>query len=197
MSLPFGSQYGFIAQEVEQELPHLVRNLDNGKKGLNYDAIIPILTKAVQEQQSLITHRDSMLLAMHTRLSELENRLNNCAPCNNGNNTRTISPSTQIESETITTKEIKLSNHAIVLMQNSPNPFKEKTTISYTIPEKSGYAQIIFNDNLGRIIKTVDIETTGKGELIVYAEDLSNGTYTYSLVIDGKTIDTKKMLKRD
>jgi hypothetical protein len=212
MNLSSQLQYGLIAQEVETVLPELITNnyhpanVDTAGnvineavefKGLDYKAFVPILIAGFKEQQSLITHRDSMLLAMHTRLSELENRLNSCAPCNNGNNTRTISPSTQTESETITTKEIKLSNHAIVLMQNSPNPFKEKTTISYTIPEKSGYAQIIFNDNLGRIIKTVDIETTGKGELIVYAEDLSNGTYTYSLVIDGKTIDTKKMLKRD
>ncbi|CAG0987856.1 hypothetical protein FLAV_02137 [Flavobacteriales bacterium] len=46
----------------------------------------------------------------------------------------------------------------------------------------------------GRIIKTVDIKQSGKGQLKVYAANLSQGIYQYSIVVDGKVIDTKKML---
>ncbi|NOG95449.1 MAG: hypothetical protein HND27_06675 [Bacteroidetes bacterium] len=46
----------------------------------------------------------------------------------------------------------------------------------------------------GRIIKTVDINQTGHGQLKVYAANLSQGIYQYSIVVDGKIIDTKKML---
>ncbi len=35
----------------------------------------------------------------------------------------------------------------------------------------------------------------GKGSLNVFANDLTNGVYTYTLVVDGKVIDTKKMIK--
>jgi hypothetical protein len=85
--------------------------------------------------------------------------------------------------------------NTVILNQNSPNPFAEQTTITYVIPEDAGFAQIIFYSSNGRILKTVDIEEKGEGQLNVYASDLSNGLYTYSLIVDGKLIDTKKMLK--
>lgn len=44
--------YGFIANEVEKLFPDLVVNagIENAKKGLEYDAFIPMLIKMVQEQ---------------------------------------------------------------------------------------------------------------------------------------------------
>ena len=39
------------------------------------------------------------------------------------------------------------------------------------------------------------IESRGEGSLVVFASDLSSGLYTYTLVCDGKVIDTKKMVK--
>jgi len=50
--------YGFIAQEVEKILPALV-NETNRKKGdnyksLKYDEVVPLLVKAIQEQQEVI-----------------------------------------------------------------------------------------------------------------------------------------------
>ncbi|CAG0994712.1 hypothetical protein FLAV_02511 [Flavobacteriales bacterium] len=56
------------------------------------------------------------------------------------------------------------------------------------------YAQLIFTDMQGRIIKTVDINQTGHGQLKVYAAHLIQGIYQYSIVVDRKVIDTKKML---
>lgn len=45
------------------------------------------------------------------------------------------------------------------------------------------------------MIKTVDLDSRGDGQLNVFADDLSNGIYTYALFVDGKIIDTKKMVK--
>ena len=56
-------------------------------------------------------------------------------------------------------------------------------------------AQMIFYDSGGRMIKTVDLDSRGDGQLNVFADDLSNGIYTYALFVDGKIIDTKKMVK--
>ena len=56
-------------------------------------------------------------------------------------------------------------------------------------------AQIIFMEQSGKLIKTVDLTEKGKGVLNVFSNDLTNGTYLYSLIIDGQTIETKKMVK--
>jgi hypothetical protein len=85
----------------------------------------------------------------------------------------------------------------IVLNQNVPNPFAEQTTISYNVPEKYGYAQLVFKTVDGKILKTVDITKKGRGQINVFANDLSNGLYMYSLIVDGVTVDTKKMVKQN
>ena len=78
-----------------------------------------------------------------------------------------------------------------------PNPFAEKTTITFFITDDVKRAQIFFYDNKGIIIKSIDINTRGNGQLNVFAGDLSSGNYSYSLIADGKLIETKKMIKQD
>ena len=46
--------YGFIAQEMETVMPTLVSSNSNGYKSISYIEIIPVLTKAIQEQQTQI-----------------------------------------------------------------------------------------------------------------------------------------------
>lgn len=48
------TQYGFLAQEVEEILPDVVKTNDDGYKLINYTAIIPMLVKAVQELQATV-----------------------------------------------------------------------------------------------------------------------------------------------
>jgi hypothetical protein len=87
------------------------------------------------------------------------------------------------------------NENAIILNQNDPNPFAEETDITYFLPETVGSATIMFYDNTGVIIKSVQLQNKGNGTLHVYASDLSSGMYTYALIVDGKLIDTKKMMK--
>jgi hypothetical protein len=49
-------------------------------------------------------------------------------------------------------------------------------------------------DNARKIIKAVELVDKGNGTLHVYASNLSTGIYMYSLIADGKVIDTKKMV---
>ena len=48
------SRYGFIAQEVNEIVPEIVDKTSNDYLGIKSDNIIPILTKAIQEQQEMI-----------------------------------------------------------------------------------------------------------------------------------------------
>jgi len=56
-----------IAQDVQAVLPEAVSTDGNGKLGLNYQDLVPVLVKAIQEQQALIT-------ALTARIEALENK---------------------------------------------------------------------------------------------------------------------------
>lgn len=201
MALPKGKQYGLVAQEVEQVFPELVsdiihpevKNLKGEQlsprmnyKGVNYVGLVPVLISAVKEQQNKI---DSLTEVITDRLAALEARLNGC--CGQGANFKTD------EGETGTNKiNVELSSmQVIVLEQNVPNPFAEQTSISYYLPESIEGAQIVFTDILGNTIKTADVRS-GYGVVTVFAANLSSGQYSYSLVVDGKVVETKRMVKQ-
>jgi hypothetical protein len=86
-------------------------------------------------------------------------------------------------------------NKKIVLDQNSPNPFHDQTIIAYEIKTDFNSAMIMFTDMNGEVIKEVPIKEKGKGQLNVFASDLTSGIYTYYIIVDGKTLITKKMIK--
>ncbi|MGQ0829881.1 MAG: T9SS type A sorting domain-containing protein, partial [Bacteroidota bacterium] len=101
------------------------------------------------------------------------------------------------QSNTVNVSDVQLADgQSIVLEQNVPNPFAEQTTISYFLPDNTGKAQLLFYNSNGKLIQSVDLTQKGQGQLNVFANDLSNGVYTYTLVVDGKIIESKKMLKQ-
>jgi hypothetical protein len=92
--------------------------------------------------------------------------------------------------------QVALSNQTkIILNQNDPNPFAENTTIKYFIPENVNAAQLLFYNNTGTIFKTIDIFEKGQGSILIYGSNLTSGIYTYTLLADGKVMETKRMVK--
>ncbi len=63
-----GTQFGFVAQEVESVMPSIVLTQDNKErtKGLKYTEFIPLTVKAIQEQNTLITTNTSELVLKAT-----------------------------------------------------------------------------------------------------------------------------------
>ena len=60
-------QIGFIAQDVKTLIPEVVTgkegDIQKGETlGIAYSSLIPVLTKAIQEQQVLISRLEQMLL---------------------------------------------------------------------------------------------------------------------------------------
>ncbi len=212
MSLPNGHQYGLIAQEVEQVLPNIVSdNVHPAQydttgamiypeyqfKGVDYQALIPILLGGVKEQQEIIDSQDSMINDLNARLSTLESCLSNILPflCQ-VNSSAIMQNDEQTQNAIVNQLEVILKDEtSIVLEQNVPNPFAEQTVINYYIPESVQRAQIHFYNLEGQLINTVEINELGNGQLKVFGSDLSSGTYTYTLVADGQVITTKKMVK--
>jgi hypothetical protein len=184
MNMSEGNHYGLIAQEVEQLLPTLVKdfivpakydstgNLVNPMepvKSVAYTELIPFLIQGFKEQQQTI--------------DSLRNVLGGGIPRPNNN----LNPNSQ---------RIELSdNQGIIINQNDPNPWSESTTITYSIPTSVKDARIMFTDNRGTVLRSAKIESRGEGSLDVYASELSSGIYTYTLICDGKVIESKKMMK--
>jgi hypothetical protein len=117
--------------------------------------------------------------------------LQNC--CATGAIQKTIQNNSNEQSSTLSIHDIQLANNA-VLYQNSPNPFGSGTTIKYFVPENAN-AQLVFYDEFGNQIKVFKIEESGMGQLNIDSSNLSSGVYTYSLLVNDKVIDTKKMIK--
>ena len=175
---------GVLAQEFQKIAPEGVttfryedKQLEVEEEYLAVDAgmITFMLVNAVKEQQTQISERDTEIEDLRNELSELRNLV------------------TEIK------KEISSTTHTLetsesTLGQNVPNPFNGETRIAYSIPEGSKNARIdIFNLN-GQLITSKTIDHVGQGELTLDASTVSNGQFTYSLLVDNKLIGSKKMI---
>jgi hypothetical protein len=58
---------GFIAQEAMEVLPETVFEMQGGMYGMDKSAIIPVLVKAIQEQQALITTLTERITALEAK----------------------------------------------------------------------------------------------------------------------------------
>jgi hypothetical protein len=160
-------EYGFLSQEVEKSLPEIkITDDSHGYKLMDYDQIIPLLVSGIKEQ--------------HETIDALQN---------------------EIEKLKEVVKSISANDHTshlpekTVLFQNNPNPFNEQTKITFEIAEDNtkDAAILLFNMN-GTLLKTYAISNSGKGELTINANELQAGMYIYSLITNGKEIDSKKMI---
>lgn len=162
-------QVGFLAQDVEKVIPEAVIKADSSKvETMSYTAIIPYLVEAIKEQQA--------------QIETLKNMVENC--CNS--NLKSASLSIEPSSEIIQSKA--------QLDQNVPNPFNSETKIGCFIPDKSNSSTLYIYNMQGTQLQQYAL--TGKGTQVVtiHGNIFAPGIYLYSLVIDGKEIDTKRMI---
>ena len=92
----------------------------------------------------------------------------------------------------VNSKTIKLSNAA--LGQSVPNPNSNSTKITYNIPGDAANAQLTIDDMAGKKIKEIQLSNNDNGVLNIDTSKLRAGTYSYSLFVDGKLIETKQMI---
>ncbi len=92
--------------------------------------------------------------------------------------------------EVASTKSVDLG---VNLGQNYPNPVSTITTIPVVVPAEAQEAFVQITNMDGRIVRHIAVEDRGAIRLEVSAQDLTVGTYLYSLVVDGALIGTKRM----
>lgn len=185
-------QTGFIAQEVEAVAKKNRYNFSgvvppatpNGTYGLNYAEFTVPLVKAVQE-----FHQDYENLkedfqevvaqngALQTEVEELRSMIKDIQA--------------QLKGEQIPGGSIPAEQY---LKTNAPNPFNQETTIEFFIPTQTKNAQLHISTIDGKILKTINIQQKGKGQIQFQKDNLPGGTYIYTLELDGKVVSGKKMM---
>ena len=65
---------------------------------------------------------------------------------------------------------------------------------NYFLPSNASNAFIRVVDNNGKLIKAFQINAIGYGQVELDCSNLVSGTYHYSLLVNGKLIDTKSMV---
>jgi hypothetical protein len=78
------------------------------------------------------------------------------------------------------------------MSQNSPNPFSNKTVIKFSLPADHRHAQLKISDIRGNLVKTLNV--TNSSSISLTNGELNPGTYFYTLIVDGQSVDTKKMV---
>ena len=87
------------------------------------------------------------------------------------------------------------SENSELLSQIYPNPCKGLSTISYKL-DKPAQVKLSIKNVFGQEVKTIVDANQQGGNFIVYfdANSIANGVYFYSLMINGTTIETKRMI---
>jgi hypothetical protein len=180
-NMPSVKQHGLIAQEVQTVLPELVKSTrytttdEKGKTtvsddflAVNYQGLIPILIKAIQEQQTEIEILKAALSQQGNTLADGPDR-------------------------PIITKEGRFKTSAFALEQNTPNPFSGSTTIRYALPKEVRNATLAVFDLNGRMQLQYN-NLNGSSQVIIDGNTLQPGMYIYTLLAEGQEVVSKRMI---
>lgn len=204
MNLDEGLNHGFIAQEVEKVFPEMVveavqpmnkvsDNLNEEQEGMveldeggnevfkyksvNYMMMIPVLTKAIQEQQVQLeeekTRNDELAAELEAIKVQIASLQENSAKSGVGSIGNTESN---------------------VLFQNTPNPFDQNTEIRYTTVAGANTVSLNVYDLQGREITRFNNLKPGEGNVNLSGATLDAGMYFYTLLVDGQEVATKRMI---
>lgn len=166
-----GTRSGFVAQEVEEVLPHTVYTDDNGFKAVDYIAVIPYLVEGMKDM-------DASNAALRAEIAAVKAELAAAPASNKG------------QSGGSAFDNLKPAE----LMQNFPNPFDQETQINFYLPEGTAEASLQVFDMNGRQMRNYPITTAGDGSVTINGSDLEAGMYFYSLVANGQELATKRMI---
>jgi hypothetical protein len=177
-------QTGFIAQEVETAAQKAGYNFSGlhtpdgstDTYGLSYYQFVVPLVKAVQEQQQMIDEQKAFNASLLQQIAEQQKAIE------------------ALSGKSTTGVNTLAPNGNYGMSQNEPNPFTLETTVKYTLPEKAANAYMAVYDLSGKQITTFAITERGSSSIVLNSDKLASGIYIYSIIADGKVIDSKRMI---
>lgn len=166
-------QIGFVAQEVEaivKKTGYVFSGVeapqnDKDHYSIRYAEFVVPLVKAVQELTAKVEDQE-----------------------------KKISTLLELLAQSGTNRDIGSAAGTTVLFQNNPNPFSAETEIKMVLPETTGQASIIVYNLEGKQLNHLPVQGRGDTSVKISAHELSAGLYIYALIVDGKTVDVKRMI---
>jgi hypothetical protein len=158
------NKFGFVAQDLENILPEAV--FYNEEKDRYYIDYNAIIPVIVEAMKE-----------QQVRIDNLEFEI------------RSLKSTSKIDAT-----DGKNNGQPASLEQNIPNPFSETTSIAIFLPQSVGKAAVYVYNMQGIQIKSFAVNERGNTSLTIEGNTLNAGMYLYTLIADGKEIDTKKMI---
>jgi hypothetical protein len=194
LNLPKGSHYGLLAQDVEEVLPGLVSYGDhqdlqvgNTSQELKPDANGRITPPSSQNESVQKPETIAIKAVNYTELISIMVK-------GMQEQQRKIDELQSLVNQLLQQKGTNLVTSIGSLEQNTPNPVSGTTSIRYHIPEESTSARLTFTNAKGQVVKTVTLSNRGTGRFTLNTQALPAGTYYYTLYVDGKHVDNKRLV---
>lgn len=171
---PVGKQVGFIAQDMQNVMPELVKADDDGMLAVNYVGVIPVLVEALKEQHEVIAEKETRIAALEAQNTELQSRLARIEAALGIAADR----QTDVKTEPVSAKA-------------SPNPTSGLVNIDLqnTATAKSVVVNIV--DATGRQVAARN--AAGASSLQFDLSQLPAGVYVAQIVADGKMVSSNKV----
>ena len=164
--VPFGkSYYALDVNAVKQSFPALIIEDAQGNEYVNYTQLVPILVQAIKE--------------LKTELDDLKE-----AVASSG--TRKVNAATNIATNTLDEGRGSIS-------QNTPNPFTGQSTVRVSVPDDASDAYVDILTLNGASVKRIPV-SNGLSEVSLSSFEFAPGTYLYTLVVNGKVSETRRMI---
>jgi hypothetical protein len=181
------SSIGLLGEEVKEVIPEAARRPlapEFNFWQVDYTKLVPVLVRAIQEQQEQLRARTEEVEALRRELAELRAELEALKA-----QVRQVPP----KGEEVSRTGVELQE--AFLGQNIPNPFDETTRIPYAVPAGVSQAELHIRSADGRTIAVIPLRERGaRGELVLRMRDYATGAYEYALVLDGRTVASRQML---
>lgn len=171
-------RYGLKAGEVNDNFPELIDVDEQGSIYINYIELIPVMVSAFGELCDILEQNglefgifDDYLRSSHQDSTD-----------------------TVLQTNSRRTRGSLNMADSAVLHQNTPNPFTVNTTVEYYVPTSATSASLFVFNLIGELQQSYPISTLGHGSVQINGQELTSGMYLYSLVVDGRVVDTKRMI---
>ena len=213
INLDTEQNYGFLAQEVQEVLPEVVRTVkmppqldstgfDTGTEqeylGVQYIQFIPILVAALNEQNEIIETQTTELNTMEKALNDVQSELSSMKDALQ-QAVATFETAKRGMDDCCTNKPVNAPGPGgqgkLELNQNYPNPFTSRTRIDFYLPQEARI-RVEITDGQGKKLETLIEGQFASGEHSTTWDGAGHapGIYYYSLYADGELL-TKKMIK--
>ena len=159
------SYYALDVNAVKQSFPALIIKDAQGNEYVNYTQLVPILVQAIKE--------------LKTELDDLKE-----AVASSG--TRKVNAATNIATNTLDEGWGSIS-------QNTPNPFTGQSTVRVSVPDDASDAYVDILTLNGASLKRIPV-SNGLSEVSLSSFEFAPGTYLYTLVVNGKVSETRRMI---